>query len=50
MAIPAFLMDQEQQKDIAALTSRVYDLENRVNNLEKWIKVINNKLKRNGIK
>ena len=50
MAIPAALMDWAQQKDIDALTKRVDDLELRMDNLDEWIKVINEKLKRNGIR
>ena len=50
MAIPAYLMDQAQQKGIDALAKRVYRLEERMNNIEKWLKVINEKLDRNGIK
>jgi hypothetical protein len=50
MAIPAAIMDHYQQKDIDALAKRVYDLESRMNNLNKWINVIIEKLERNGIR
>lgn len=50
MALPALIGDHYQQKDIDALAKRVHRLEERMNNIEKWIKVINEKLERNGIK
>jgi hypothetical protein len=50
MVLPAAIMDQTQQKDIDALAKRVYNLELRMNNLEKWINNIIYRLEKHGIK